>query len=62
MQQKVRQKEKKVSTLKGLIDGLSSKQLINNDIATTLNENFSGLTLELIKYQFNDQSKLILDP
>ena len=58
LQQKVRRKEKKVSTLKGLIDDLSSKQLINNDIATTLNENFSGLTLELIKNQFNNQSKL----
>ena len=57
MQQKVRRKEKKISSLTELFDDLTSRKLINNDAASRLNENFSGLTLELIKNHFYNQDR-----
>ena len=49
LQQKVRRKQNKISTLTELISDLTSRKMINNDAASNLNENFSGLTFEVIK-------------
>ena len=49
LQQKVRRKEKKISSLTELFADLTSRKLINNDAASRLNENFSGLILGIDK-------------
>ena len=57
LQQKVRRKQKKISTLTELFSDLTSKKLVNNEAASNLNEVFSGLTLELIKNHLFDQDR-----
>ena len=57
LQQKVRRKQKKISTLTKLFSDLTSRKLINNEVASNLNENFSGLTLELIKNHLFNQDR-----
>ena len=40
----------------GLITDLKEKNLLTNDAAIVLNENFSGLTHEIIQNQFKNQN------
>ena len=40
----------------GTITDLKEKNLLTNDAATVLNENFSGLTHEIIQNQFKNQN------
>ena len=56
LQQKLRRKEKKISDMKGVISDLKESKLINNDDATVLQKNFSGLPFDIFKNQIHNQN------
>ena len=56
LQQKVRRRDKKDS-LKSLVNDLVQKNLISDDVRKILDENFSGLPLEIIKNHFANQDR-----
>ena len=49
LQQKVRRREKKIDSLKSLLDDLVKKQLLTDDVSANLEKSFSGLPLDIIK-------------
>ena len=49
LQQKIRRQTKKISSLKDIIDNLKRNQLLKQAPAELLKDQFSGLTLEMLK-------------
>ena len=57
LKKKVKRKEEKICSLTGLIKDLNEKTLIDQKTVIKLNEHFSGLTLDTIKNQINNQDR-----
>ena len=57
LQQKVKRKETKINSLSSLLDDLKEKSLIDQRTALKLNENFSGLTINIIENQLKNQNR-----
>ena len=57
LNQKLRRRSKKISTLSGLIQHLKKENKLKTDVASVLEHEFSGLPLELIKNLSKNQYK-----
>ena len=57
LQQKVRRKEKKIDTLKSLLNELVKKQLLTEDVSANLEKSFSGLPLDIIKNHYKNKDR-----
>ena len=57
LQQKLRRRDKKIETQSQFISDLKAKNLIDDDIANILDENFSGLTGAIIQNQFKNKGR-----
>ena len=57
LQQKVRRRDKKIETMKGLIDDLVEKKMISEDVSKTLEDNFSGLPLHIMENHFKNKDR-----
>ena len=57
LQQKLRRKNKSISTSKDIISQLKDKQIINEQPAVQLQDAFSGLSLEVIKNHFLNRNR-----
>ena len=56
LQQKLRRKEKKINSMKDTITNLKDKKLVNDDVANILQQNFSGLTREIISNKIHNNN------
>lgn len=56
LQQKLRRKEKKINSMQDIISQLKDKNLLCLDAATVINDNFTGLSSEIIRNQFENQN------
>ena len=54
LQQKSRRQTKKISSLKDIIDNLKRNQLLKEAPAELLKDQFSGLTLEMLKNEMQN--------
>ena len=57
LQQKSRRQTKKISSLKDIIDNLKRNQLLTEAPAELLKDQFSGLTLEMLKNEMQNAKK-----
>lgn len=57
LQQNVRRKNKKIATMKGLLQELKDRSYLNQEVHTWLEENFGGLKLDLIKNEIDNCGK-----
>ena len=57
LQQKIRRQTKKISSLKDIIDNLKRNQLLKQAPAELLKDQFSGLTLEMLKNEMQNAKK-----
>ena len=57
LQQKVCRKEKKIDSLKSLLDDLVKKQLLSEDVLANLEKSFSELPLEFIKNYYQNKDR-----
>ena len=57
LQQKVRRKETKITCLSSVVEDLKNKSLIDDRTAIKLDEKFSGLTMEIIQNQLQNQNR-----
>ena len=55
LQQKVRRKDKKIESLKSMLDDLVNKNLLSEDISANLEKSFSGLPLGFIRNLHHNQ-------
>ena len=58
LKQKLRRKEKKKKFIKGYAKKSKQKKIVSEDAANVLCENFSGLTFDIIKNQFKNNTSL----
>ena len=54
LQQKVRRRDKKITSLQGLVNTLQDKHLIKSSAANLLKDQFSGLTLEMFQNELKN--------
>ena len=59
LQQKVRRQNSKITTQSELIADLKQRNLLDDDIAVMVDDNFSGIIADVIKNQLRNQ---IRDP
>ena len=57
IKQKVKRREEKITSLKGVVESLREKSLISDATAINLEENFDGITSDMIKNQLKNQSR-----
>ena len=57
IKQKVKRREEKITTLTGVVESLREKSLISDATAINLEENFDGITSDMIKNQLKNQSR-----
>ena len=57
LQQKLRRKEKKISSMKEMMSELQDKKLLTEDCANVLENNFSGMTREFLISELNNHEK-----
>ncbi|PIK46483.1 putative DNA transposase THAP9-like [Apostichopus japonicus] len=57
LQQTVRRKNKKIETMKGLLQELKDRNYLNHDVHAWLEENFSGLKLDILKNEIANCNK-----
>ena len=57
LQQKVRRQHHKIESLQSLVTDLKSKDLISNNVTTILEENFSGLSSDIILNHFSNKDR-----
>ena len=57
LQQKVRRKEKKITSLKSMLDELVQKQLLTEDVSANLAKSFTGLPLDFIHNHYSNQGR-----
>ena len=55
LHQKVRRRDKKIQNLNSLVNDLLEKKLISEDVSKILEENFSGLPLDIIQNHFKNK-------
>ena len=57
LQQKIRRQTKKISSLKDIIENLKRNQLLKEAPAELLKDQFSGLTLEMLKNEMQNAKR-----
>ena len=57
LHQKVRRRDKKIESLNSLVNDLLEKKLISEDVSKILDENFSGLPLDIIQNHFKNKDR-----
>ena len=57
LKQKLKRKDKKIASLSKVIQNLEKKKIISIDVAELLENNFSGLTKELLKSELKNRGK-----
>ncbi len=57
LQQKIRRQKKKMKTQTELIDELKERKLLDDDVASMLEENFSGITAEVMINQLKNKDR-----
>ena len=57
LRQKVKRRKEKITSLKGIVENLRDKSSISDETAINLEENFTGMSSELIKNQLKNQAR-----
>ena len=57
LQQKIKRQTRKISSLKDIIENLKSNQLLKQAPAELLKDQFSGLTLEMLKSEMQNAKR-----
>ena len=57
LQQKVRRRDRKIDSLKSLLDDLVKKQLLTEDVSANLEKSFSGFPLEFFKNHLQNENR-----
>ena len=57
IKQKVKRREEKITSLTGAVESLREKSLISDATAINLEENFDGITSDMIKNQLKNQGR-----